>query len=194
MNPRSLVLCLVTALVAAVHPPAARGSDPELKHTVVLLIRHAEKSETTDGLTPAGVARANAYPAYFQNFKLQGEPLKLDAIFAAGDSEKSHRPRITVEPTATAFGLAVNSGYKNSHYQELADDLKAHYGGKHVLICWHHGDMPELLRALGADPVTLLPGGTWPGDQYDWLIELRYDGSGRLKSSRRISEGLTGSR
>lgn len=161
---------------------------------MILIIRHAEKSETNDGLTPAGEARARAYAAYFQSYKIHGVPLKIDAIFAAADSATSHRPRLTVEPAAKALGLAVDASYKNKNYQAMVDDLKTHYRDKHLVICWHHGEMPDLLRALGANPNALLPGGDWPGAEYDWLLELRYDGDGHLKEAHRVSEGLTGSR
>jgi hypothetical protein len=59
------------------------------------------------------------------------------------------------------------------------------------LICWHHGNIPQLLRALGADPNTLLHKGKWPNDVYDWLIQLRYDENGHLLDSKRINENLS---
>jgi hypothetical protein len=46
-------------------------------------------------------------------------------------------------------------------------------------------------RALGADPESLLPNGRWPGDVFDWLIELRYDENGDLFESKRIDEHLS---
>ncbi len=161
-----------------------------LKQATILIIRHAEKPDDGEGLAPAGEARAKAYVEYFKNFQLHSEPLKLDAIFAAADSRESHRPRLTVEPLAQAIGLAVNASYKNKDFQALATELKTHHEGKHILICWHHGEMSALLQALGADPNALLPGGRWPGDKYDWVIELRYDHEGNLKDARRIDEGI----
>ena len=49
-----------------------------------------------------------------------------------------------------------------------------------------------LLRALGANPDSLLPHGKWPDSVYDWVILLSYDKNGSLipGSSRRINEHL----
>ena len=180
------IFCLAAALAEA-----AAGAG--LKDATVLIIRHAEKPDAGDGLAPAGETRAKAYVEYFKNFKVGSEPVKLDAIFAAADSRNSRRPRITVEPLAQAMGLTVNSSYKDKAYQELAGELRAHGEGKHLLICWHHGEIPDLLAALGAAPDKLLPGGHWPGEEYDWIIALRFDHNGRLINAERLQEGLTGS-
>jgi broad specificity phosphatase PhoE len=192
--PKYVLSWLLAALLVTSAAPRINAGETELKNAVILIIRHAEKQENGDGLTPAGEARARAYAAYFQNYKLHDAPLKIDAVFAAADSKSSHRPRLTAEPTAAALGLPLNSSFKNKDYQELVNELKAHHHDKHVLICWHHGEIPDLLRALGADPDTLLPGGHWPGEEYDWLIELRFDDEGKLKDARRVEEGLTVSR
>ena len=60
----------------------------------------------------------------------------------------------------------------------MARELQASPHGTNILICWHHEQIPDLLRALGADPAVLLPEGRWPGHVYGWVIELRYDGEG----------------
>jgi Ketopantoate reductase PanE/ApbA len=48
----------------------------------------------------------------------------------------------------------------------LADELRSGpYSNKNILVCWHHGKIPELLASLGADPQKLLPPkGKWPED------------------------------
>ena len=184
-------LAAVLFCLAATLGQTASGAG--LKHATVLIIRHAEKPDDGAGLAPAGEARAQAYVGYFKNFQLHNEPVKLDAIFAAADSANSHRPRVTVEPLAQSLGLAVNASYKDKDYGLLVSELQAHHEGKNILICWHHGELPELLAALGADPNALLPGGRWPGDEYDWIIALRFDHDGHLKSAERLDEHLTGS-
>ena len=160
------------------------------KNSTVLLIRHAEKALDTKELTPAGEARAKAYVAYFQKDQILGRPLKLTAIYSTTDSKKSHRTRATVEPVAAALGLTVDSHFENKDYALMVADLEAHHSGEDVLVCWHHGHIPKLLQALDADPAKLLPGGVWPEDKYDWLIELRYDAEGKLQEARRIDEGF----
>ncbi len=193
MTRRIFSLRLAAALFCLTAIPGRTASGAGLKHATVLIIRHAEKPDDGAGLAPAGETRAQAYITYFKNFQLHDEPVKLDAIFAAADSKNSHRPRSTVEPLAQALGLAVNAPYKDKEYAALVGELQAHHEGKNILICWHHGELPELLAALGADPNALLPGGRWPGDEYDWVIALRFDHDGHLKSAERIDEHLTGS-
>jgi hypothetical protein len=160
------------------------------RNAVVLIIRHAEEPDQGPGLSGIGTARADAYANYFKNFKIDGQPLKLDYLFAAGDSSNSQRPRLTIEPTGRALGLMVDGRFKNRRYLDLVDEIQRLSPGKNVLISWHHGKIPDLLRALGADPGRLLPGGKWPDDIYNWLIELRYDENGHLLASKRINEKL----
>ena len=184
-------LCALAAVLVslAIFHPSVEAAG--LKHVTLVLIRHAEKPDGGDGLAPAGEARARAYVSYFQNFKFHSEPVKFDAVFAAADSSASRRPRLTVTPVAAALGLAVNASYKDKDYQMFVDELRAHHEGKNILVCWHHGEIPALLQALGADPNALLPDGRWPGDQYDWAIVLRFDHDGNLKDAQRLDEGLT---
>ena len=160
------------------------------KNGTVLLIRHAEKPETGDGLTPAGEARAKAYVEYFTNFKLNSDPLKPDEIFVAADSKNSRRPRLTVEPLAQALKLEVNATYKDKDFLSLVNALRVGHDGKTLLVCWHHGPMGELLQAFGANLATVLPGGRWPQDEYRWVVVLRYDQEGHLKEAQRVVEGF----
>ena len=46
------------------------------------------------------------------------------------------------------------------------------------------------MRALGADPETIIPKAKWPEDVFGWVIELCYDGDGRLVETKRINEKL----
>jgi broad specificity phosphatase PhoE len=178
---------IALGIPAAIFAQSAQGENASgLKNAVILIIRHAEKTDDGRGLSSLGVARAKAYADYFKNFTIDGRALKLDAIFASKDGRNSHRPLLTAEPTAEALGLKVNDRYKNNHFNELVDEIKSKPRGENILIVWHHGNMVGLLRALGADPKTLFPKGRWPGHVYDWLIELRYDENGRLIESKRI--------
>ena len=161
-----------------------------LSNATVLIIRHAEKPPEGMGLTPAGEVRAKAYTQYFNPFKWQTETLKLDAIFAAADSKNSRRPRLTLEPLAQTLGLPLNLNYKDKAYQDLVNDLRTRNQAKNILVCWHHGALPELLHALGAEPNTVLPDGHWPGDEYGWVILLRFDAEGKLRDAQRVVEGF----
>ena len=170
-----LVFCTLIALgiPAAIFAQSARSENSSgLKNTVILIIRHAEKADDGHGLSSRGVARAKAYASYFKNFKIEGRGVKLDSIFASKDSRVSHRPLLTIEPTAKELGLKINDRFKNNQFNELVNEIKSQPHGENILVVWHHGNIPGLLRSLGADPKTLLPNCRWPGHVYDWLIEF----------------------
>ncbi|MGA2174821.1 MAG: flagellar basal body-associated protein FliL [Verrucomicrobiota bacterium] len=182
---------VILGLLAAALSCSGQATN-ELRDAVVLIIRHAEKPESGKELTVEGEARAQAYVKYFGEFQLDGKPLKLDSLFAAHDSKNSNRPRLTLEPLAQALKLPLDSSFKDKEPEKLAAELQTKPHGKNILVCWHHGGIPGLARALGADPATLLPGGAWPDNVYGWVIELRYDGEGRLipGECKRINEHL----
>ena len=140
----------------------------------------------------AGRREPKLYKNYFLNFSVDSKRLEPNAIVVAADSKQSHRPRLTVEPFAKAAKLPIDNRFANKQPADLAAELRANYAAKVVLICWHHGQIPALLRALGAAPETLLPNGKWPKTVYDWVIMASFDENGRLipESTKRISEHL----
>lgn len=154
-------------------------STSPLANAVVLVIRHAEKPESGEGLTPTGEARAKAYVGYFKSLKIDGKTFHIDHIFATADSKNSHRERLTVEPLGKALGLPLDLRYKNKGYGEMVKDIKSHSFGKGILICWHHGNIPSLVAEFGA-PATLFSGGKWPSETFDWIVELKFDAKGEL--------------
>ena len=184
--------CLFTAAVFASALAVAADTQTGPKDAVVLIIRHAEKPDTGPGLSPSGQQRAEAYIRYFQEFTVDSKPLRPDAIFAAKDSKESQRPRLTVEPFAKAAKLRIDTHFRSNQSTKLAAALHTTEPGKRILISWRHGDVPDLLRALGADPDSVLPHGKWPDHVFNWVILLRYDQDGRLipASTRRINEHL----
>ena len=162
------------------------------KDAVVLIIRHAEDADSGDGISSLGQERAEAYKNYFLNFTVDSKRQEPTVIFAAKDSKKSHRPRLTMEPFAKAANLKIDTRFGNDQSAELAADLRANQQGKVILICWRHPYIPALLGALGANPESFLPNGKWPGSVYNWVIQLSFDQGGHLipSSSRRIDEHL----
>jgi len=165
---------------------------PGLRNAVILIVRHAEKPEIGMELTPAGTARADAYANYFRTLAIDGKPAKLDCLIAAADSKNSHRPRLTLTPLSQALGHPLEMNFKDKEAEQLAQDLKVHSHGQQILICWHHGQIPALIGALGGDPAKLLPGGKWPDDVFCWMIELRYGPDGQLLSdgAKCVNENL----
>jgi hypothetical protein len=185
---RRLVLAAIYYSALLVIANAQEGP----KNATVLIIRHAEDADSGDGISPLGQQRADAYKNYFLNFTVDSKRREPAVIFAAKDSKKSHRPRLTMEPFAKAANLKIDMRFGNNDSAALAADLRANQQGKVILICWRHPYMPALLSALGANPETFLPNGKWPGAIFNWIILLNFDQDGHLipSSSRRTNERL----
>ena len=183
---------LFTAVILASTLTLAANAQDGPKDAVVLIIRHAEDADSGDGISPLGQERAEAYKNYFLNFTVDSKRREPAVIFAAKDSKKSHRPRLTMEPFAKAANLKIDTRFGNTQSADLAADLRANQQGKVILICWRHPYMPALLSALGANPETFLPNGKWPGAVFNWIIVLSFDQDGHLipSSSRRTNEHL----
>jgi hypothetical protein len=184
--------CLFIAVLCGSTFTVTANAQDGPKGAVVLVIRHAEDADTGQGLSARGQQKAEAYKDYFSKFSVDSKRLEPNAIFAAKDSKKSHRPRLTVEPFAKAARLKIDTRFGNNQSAELATDLRANNQGKVILICWRHPYVPDLVRALGAKPESFLPNGKWPGSVYDWVILLSFDQDGHLipSSSKRIDEHL----
>jgi len=183
---------LFTAVIFASALLAVANAQEGPKNATVLIIRHAEDADSGDGISPLGQERAEAYKNYFLNFSVDSKRREPQAIFAAKDSKKSHRPRLTMEPFAKAANLKIDMRFGNDQSTDLAADLRANQQGKVILICWRHPYIPALLSALGTKPETFLPNGKWPGAVFDWIIVLNFDQDGHLipSSSTRTNERL----
>lgn len=184
--------CLFTAVIYGSALALLVDAQEGPKNSFILIIRHAENPADGHGLSPRGEERAKAYKNYFQNFAVDGTRREPEAVLVAADSKQSHRPRLTVQPFAKAANLPIDNRFANKQPADLAAELRANYQGKVILVCWHHGQIPAVLRALGAAPETLLPNGKWPRDVYDWVIMVSFDENGHVipQSTRRISEHL----
>jgi hypothetical protein len=141
----------------------------------VLVMRHAEKlaDVANPHLSPAGEARATALAAYIPTtFWVP------DFIFATMISKHSARPIETVTPLSQQTGVAINSDLADQEYGVLARDLltDATYAGKHVLVCWHHGNIPPMLRALGAAVGTYSD--PWDPPVFNLILKLDYGSVG----------------
>ncbi len=157
--------------------PAADRSYPDR----VLLIRHAEKppdDAMSASLSPQGQRRAQALPELFRKSAAHPNPLPTpEFIFATKNSKHSHRPVETVTPLARALGLALSTDIADEDFARLAAELlgKPKYAGKTVLVCWHHGTLPELARKLGAADAP----DHFKGSAFDRVWQITYDARGR---------------
>src|SRR5262245_1550430 len=183
---------LVSAVLFAYSLTLTADAQEGPKNSVILIIRHAENPANGHGLSPRGEERAKAYKNYFLNFTVDSKRQEPNAIIVAADSKHSHRPRLTLGPFAKAANLPIDNRFANKQPADLSAELRANYQGKIILICWHHGQIPALLRALGAAPGTLLPNGKWPRDVYDWVMMVSFDENGHVipDRTRRITEHL----
>jgi hypothetical protein len=183
---------LLVLAMTFVQNVAFAAPPPPLANAVIIIIRHAERQTDGDNLTPAGLARAQAYVKYFESYKVNSRPRPPDYLIAAADSTHSERTRLTLTPLSQAMKLPLDLRFKNKHVDDLAQALTTTSTGKTILICWHHEKISDLLTALGANPNTLIPNDVWPEDKYDWVIQLQYDANGKLIPSEcvRINEHL----
>jgi hypothetical protein len=105
--------------------------------------------------------------------KLLPKIVKPDFVFASTSTKHSERPYETIRPTADRLGLDVSTIYADKETKRLVKELKKKkFKGKTVLICWHHGQMPNLIRHLGQES----PYGEWPEDLFDRIINIDADG------------------
>ena len=187
-----LALVVSTTVFAGSNPNNNPNTDnsPALKNAVILIIRHGEKPASGYELSPEGKERAQAYVNYFKNFTVDSKPLHLDYLFAGADAPNSHRPRLTIEPLSKTLGLSIDTRFQNLEYSELAREIQTRPHGKNILICWRHGEIPNLLSAFGVDSAKYIPNAKWPEDVFGWLFQLRYDENGHLFDVQRIDENL----
>jgi broad specificity phosphatase PhoE len=138
-------------------------------------MRHAEKTgdKSDRHLSPPGQQRAAKLASYIpQQF---GRP---DVLIAAKNSDRSRRPRETLEPLADALGLKIMAAIDDDEVDALIDYLSTDaIVGKFGVISWRHSDIPAVMAALGA------PSGSypepWPEADFSRIIEISYaDGVG----------------
>ena len=190
---RRAAIQFVLASVICLFAGLAFGQSPAVKPegSTILIIRHAEKTSSGPNLSPLGEKRSARYVQFFKAYDVESRPLHLDALFAAKDSSSSSRPRLTLVPLSKSLSKPVNTDFKSGSADDFVQKLRGReYTGKTILVCWRHGEIPDMLRAFGADPAVLLPGGKWPDDVFGWLVELHLDRTGSLKSIKLLNEKL----
>src|SRR5271154_4398582 len=183
-------LAILFLSVISSPPTHAQSAQNYLANNTVLIVRHSEKPEMGNGLTPLGEARARLYAKYFEPFQEEGLSISVDCLYAGADSKNSVRPRLTLEPLSKATGMPLHHEVATDDTKTLVHTLQAEAHGQHPLIAWRHGQIPALLTAFGASPEKLLPNGKWPDSVYDWVIVLRIGPDGQLTEARLIHEHL----
>jgi hypothetical protein len=94
-------------------------------------------------------------------------------LFATQASNSSNRPVETITPLSAALKLAYDDKHADKDYAKVASDIltNSKYAGQIVLVCWHHGNIPNLATALGvANPPA------WKGPVFDRVWVITYSG------------------
>jgi phosphohistidine phosphatase SixA len=174
MRSKQTLVCLLILLVTAISHQAFPAADSSVRGPkLIMIIRHAEKPDETDGvkdpnLSKQGYARADALakviPDHFP---------KPDFLIATRKSKGSNRPVETITPLSKALDEEISSTFKDEEYAAVAKEVLTDpkYDGKTVLIAWHHGKIPELAKALG---VTDAPE-KWDPNVFDRLWEITFE-------------------
>ncbi|WP_148219792.1 hypothetical protein [Azospirillum sp. B510] len=152
---------------------------PNPTPNTVLLIRHGEKpdGDTDPNLSGKGWQRACSITTTLPALVPTGAPA-ISAVVATAPSPHSVRPIETVTPISLIRALPLSHTIADDDVAQVPALLSAApYTGATVLICWHHGKLPELALALGA-PADQVPQ-KWDGDDFHtvWILGYEADGS-----------------
>jgi phage terminase large subunit-like protein len=135
----------------------------------VLLFRHAEKPDAASdmGLSPRGQIRAAALAVYLP--AVFGRPSHL---VAAQQSKDSDRPVLTLKPLSDALHLPIDTRFEHDQFKDLAHELLGNprYQGARIALCWHHGEIADLARALQAADAP----DHWDPDVFDHIWQIDY--------------------
>lgn len=183
-------LALFVIATTTLAAPLQANGPTGLADSTIVIIRHAEKPDTGSGLAPDGYERARRYVDYFRHFTVDGKPFVPALLFASADSVESSRPRLTLTPLSHALRLPIDQRFYNAQTHQLVAWLRQTPGPHRVLICWHHGEIAQLLRDFGADPEAVIHRQTWPGHVYDWAVVLQFGHDGQLVRARLEHEQL----
>jgi len=154
----------------------------------VVLLRHAEKpADPKDPhLSPAGQARAKMLATMIpERFPNPG------VLFATHNSNDSDRPEETLQPTADALRMYLHHHFQDAQYPALAAKLTdPAYDVTLAIVCWHHGELPELTVKLGVpqavvnatkpilQPVPANGKGKWDPQAFDYFWILDFGAAG----------------
>jgi hypothetical protein len=150
------------------------------KPKMILVTRHAENpaDPSNPNLTAAGKKRATRLATWIPDtFEI-----KPDFIFAAAITTHSARPYETVRPLSKRQKVGIDAVIADNDYGVLAQRLltKKRYAGKRIVVCWHHGNIPSLMRRLRA-PKGQYPD-PWDHTVFDLILQVEFpNGKAKVK-------------
>jgi hypothetical protein len=181
-------------------PNLASAADPTTAETIVML-RHGEKPAAGLGqLNCQGLNRALALPAVIAG--AFGRPTTILAPDPAKTKEDSGivydyvRPLATIEPTAIAFGLPVDTSIGWDDVKALQAKLESpSLRASTVLVAWEHYQIDQVAQALMAahgGSAARIP--KWKGNDFDSIYVLRITRAGDASTItfEHRTEGLNG--
>lgn len=200
MSPRNRTTATTASAFALLLAQAA-AAEPRPARETLLFIRHAEKPDGGLGqLSCKGLNRALALTAVIRD-----KYKHLDAVFAPDPSSQKEdgdaaydyvRPLATVEPTAIAFGLPIQSSLGYKEIDKLTEALLAPtYRDATVLVGWEHHQLnkmvPRLIGSLGGNVKTVPD---WAKDDFDsiWRVTIERTSERTSVSFALDKEGLDG--
>lgn len=118
--------------------------------------------------------KAAEFIGSYQQIPLKGRASQFPTpnyIFATQISKHSKRPIETVTPLATAVNLPINDGFADNDgdITKMTNAILNDYPGSVILICWHHGKIPDVAKALG---VSRPP--KWNAKVFDRVWQITY--------------------
>ncbi|CAI7603182.1 unnamed protein product [Penicillium pancosmium] len=153
----SLISLLAAATLATASP-------------TVYLIRHGEKPDDGNGLSAAGVQRAQCLRNVF------GSSSEYDIGYIMAQTPKSdgkrQRPLDTVQPLATDLGLTVDTSCDRDDPDCVKDVVDGYSGSGNILICWEHDALTDIVKELGDKDAP-----DYPDDSFNiiWTDPSPYD-------------------
>ncbi len=149
----------------------------------IVLLRHAEKPDDNDraDLSLKGRIRAAALAVFLPDHF--GRP---DQLIATKASRESNRPALTLKPLSESLGLAIDTRFEDTDYKHWAKILAESptYRDARIVICWHHGTIPQFARALGVHDAP----DHWEDDVFDRIWQI--DGFPSSASLKRYHQKL----
>jgi 2,3-bisphosphoglycerate-dependent phosphoglycerate mutase len=109
--------------------------------TTVLLVRHADRADTQDALSAAGLIRAQELVHLMERASLQ-------AIYHS----EARRTEQTAQPLATALGLTPIQ-FPAADVQALVNHVLANHIGETVLVVGHSDTVAQIIAAFGGPQI-----------------------------------------
>ena len=138
------ILSLIAAANILNNTGAAAEPNKNLPQRVIL-IRHGEKPDKGDDLSPRGYQRARCLADHFSS-----HAYNVTHLFAYTD-HPTKRPVETLTPIANKLGLQIDTRAGRDDIDDLIDHIKKLDTNATAVVCWEHKVIRDIAKALGVD-------------------------------------------